>query len=200
MEGIPDINEPNSGYLWTNLARHKKTLYHFGEYISTKFCDDSGEAPKNVSPKEGTPQPAGQACPRSYIRKGEAIPANYGGGTSPYPWRIPLIQSNTPTKPELQGNFDPLYPDFNVSFPDQLRVEEFLTHFRAWVNAQKSGKDEMSSFVMLRLPETTLLERKPACRGHKPAIADNDLAVGRVVEAISNSGLLERYCDLHSGR
>ena len=187
LEGIPDVNEPNSGYLWTNLARHKKTLYHFGEYISTKFCDDSGEAPKNVSPKEGTPQPAGQACPRSYIHKGEAIPANYGGGISPYPWRIPLIQSNTPTKPELQGNFDPLYPDFNVSFPDQLRVEEFLTHFRAWVNARKSGKDEMSSFVMLRLPADHTAGTKPSMPRPQACIADNDLAVGRVVEAISNS-------------
>ena len=37
-EGISDVNEPTSGYLWTNLARHGKSLYHFGEFISTKFC------------------------------------------------------------------------------------------------------------------------------------------------------------------
>lgn len=186
-EGIPDVNEPNSGYLWTNLARHQKTLYHFGEYISTKFCDDSGEAPKTVSPREGTPEPAGQACPRSYIHKGEAIPENYGGGTSPYPWRIPLIQLNTATKPELQGHFDALYPDFNLSFPDQLRVEEFLTHFRVWVNARKSGNDEMPSFVMLRLADDHTAGTQPGMPRPKASVADNDLAVGRVVEAISHT-------------
>jgi DNA-binding beta-propeller fold protein YncE len=186
-EGIPDVNEPDSGYLWTNLARHQKTLYHFGEYISTKFCDDSGEAPKTISPTEGTPEPAGQACPRSYIHKGEAIPANYGGGPSPYPWRIPLIQLNTATKLELQGHFDALYPDFNLSFPDQLRVEEFLTHFRVWVNARKSGKEEMPSFIMLRLADDHTAGTKPGMPRPKASVADNDLAVGRVVEAISHS-------------
>ncbi len=162
-------------------------MYHFGEYISTKFCDDSGEAPKTVSPTEGTPEPAGQACPRSYIHKGEAIPANYGGGTSPYPWRIPLIQLNTATKPELQGHFDALYPDFNLSFPDQLRVEEFLIHFRSWVNARKSGKEEMASFVMLRLPDDHTAGTTPGMPRPQASIADNDLAVGRVVEAVSHS-------------
>ena len=37
---IPDVNEPQSGYLWGNLASHGKTLYHFGEYISSVFCND----------------------------------------------------------------------------------------------------------------------------------------------------------------
>ncbi len=90
-EGIPDVNEPASSYIWTDLARHGKTLYHFGEFISTKFCDDSGEAPKDKSPLAGTPEPAPEYCKAAAIRKGEAIPATYGGGTSPYPWAIPLI-------------------------------------------------------------------------------------------------------------
>ncbi len=36
---IPDVNEPSSGYIWGNLARHGMTLYHFGEFISTTFCN-----------------------------------------------------------------------------------------------------------------------------------------------------------------
>ena len=186
-EGIPDINEPDSGYLWTNLARHNKSLYHFGEYISTKFCDDSGEAPKTISPTEGTPEPAGSACPRSHIKKGEAVPENYGGGISRYPWSIPLIQLNTATKPELQGHFDPLYPDFNLSFPDQMRVDEFLTKFRAWAEARKNGKDEMASFVMLRLPNDHTAGTRPGGPRPQASVADNDLAVGRAVEAVSHS-------------
>jgi DNA-binding beta-propeller fold protein YncE len=187
QEGIPDINEPASSYIWTNLARHGKTLYHFGEFISTKFCDDSGEAPKDKSPLAGTPEPAPEHCKQGMIHKGEAIPANYGGGASPYPWPIPLIYKNVATKPELEGHFDPLYPDFNLSFPDQLRVEEFFTHFRQWVTERQQGQDNMPQFVMLRLPNDHTAGTRPGSPTPKASVADNDLAVGRAVEAVSHS-------------
>ena len=43
LQKIPDVNEPASGYLWGNLASHGKTLYHFGEFISSTFCDREEE-------------------------------------------------------------------------------------------------------------------------------------------------------------
>ena len=186
-EGIPDINEPDSGYLWTDLARHGKSLYHFGEYVSTKFCDDSGEAPKEPTPLNGTPEPAPALCAHGLIKPGEAIPAEYGGGTSPYPWTIPLIAKNVATKPELEGHFDPLYPDFNLKFPDQLRVEAFLTHFRGWVKDREEGKDTMPAFLMLRLPNDHTAGTSPGSPTPKASVADNDLAVGRAVEAVAHS-------------
>ena len=186
-EGIPDINEPDSGYLWTNLAKHGKSLFHFGEFISTKFCDDSGEAPKDRSPLAGTPEPAPGKCERGAIHKGEPIPENYGGGVSPYPWSIPLILRNVATKPELEGHFDPQYPDFNLSFPDQLRVEAFLGHLRGWVADRTKGKDTMPNFVMLRLPNDHTAGTRPGSPRPEASVADNDLAVGRAVEAVSHS-------------
>jgi DNA-binding beta-propeller fold protein YncE len=186
QEKIPDINEPASGYLWTDLAKHGKTLYHFGEFVSTKFCDDSGEAPKEKSPLEGTPEPT-HFCENSYIKPGDEIPVMYGGGKSLYPWKIPLIYRNVATKPELEGNFDPNYPDFNLSFPDQLRVNEFLVHFNEWVEQRRHGRDEMPAFVMLRLPNDHTAGTRPGMPTPKASVADNDLAVGRAVEAISNS-------------
>ena len=187
LEGIPDVNEPASSYIWTDLAKHGKTLYHFGEFVSTKFCDDSGEAPKDKSPLKGTPEPQREPCPLASIHMGDAIPANYGGGTSPYPWSIPLIYKNVATKPELDGHFDPQFPDFNLKFPDQLRVEEFLTHFREWVAARKGGQDTMPAFVMLRLPNDHTAGTTPGSPTPKASVSDNDLAVGRAVEAVSHS-------------
>jgi Lactonase, 7-bladed beta-propeller len=186
QEKIPDVNEPASGYLWTDLARHGKTLYHFGEFISTRFCDDSGDAPKGKSPTEGTPEPT-QLCADPFIKHGQAIPANYGGGESPYPWNIPRVYRNVATKPELEGHFDANYPDFNLSFPDQLRVNEFLTHFHNWVNERKQGRDTMPPFVMLRLPNDHTAGTRPGSPTPKASVADNDLAVGRAVEAVSHS-------------
>ena len=187
LQGIPDVNEPASGYLWTDLAAHGKTLYHFGEYIETKFCADAPAVGRQTSPLEGTPEDTATGCPMAAIHKGDPIPANYGGGVSPYPWPIPMIASNTATKPELQGHFDPQYPDFQLNFPDQLRVEEFLTKFRGWVSEKGAGNDTMPNFIQLRLPNDHTAGTRPGMPRPAASVADNDLAVGRAVEAISHS-------------
>ncbi|HVT98116.1 MAG TPA: bifunctional YncE family protein/alkaline phosphatase family protein [Acidobacteriaceae bacterium] len=188
LENIPDIDEPGSGYLWTDLARSHKSLYHFGEFISTKFCDDSGEAPKDRPMPQAGGTPEGEHyCEHAFIRKGDPIPANYGGGTSEYPWAIPLIYKNVAVKPELVGHFDPEYPDFNLSFPDQLRVNEFLTHFKEWTTDLKAGHDTMPAFVMLRLPNDHTAGTRAGMPTPKASVADNDLAVGRAVDAVSHS-------------
>ncbi len=49
VQKIPDVNEPASGYLWGNLAAHGKTYYHFGEFISSIFCDER----KTENPQQG---------------------------------------------------------------------------------------------------------------------------------------------------
>ncbi|MDI3254577.1 MAG: beta-propeller fold lactonase family protein [Bacillota bacterium] len=186
-EGIPDVNEPASSYIWTDLAKHGKTLYHFGEYIATTFCQEETEQAREKSPLAGTPEPAPEQCAAPVIHPGQPIPANYGGGVSRYPWDIPLIAKNVATKPELEGHFDPQYPDFELAFPDQLRVEEFLTHFRRWVAERKQGQDTMPDFVMLRLPNDHTAGTRPGMPTPRASIADNDLAVGRAVEAVSHS-------------
>jgi DNA-binding beta-propeller fold protein YncE len=185
-EKIPDVNEPESSYLWTNLARHHKTYFHFAEYIATHFCGSDEPTPRQ-SPLEGTPEPEREKCVTPAILPGAPVPANYGGGTSKYAWAIPLIAENVATKPELVGHFDPLYPDFQLDFPDQMRFEEFDTYFKKWVAERNSGHDEMPDFVMLRLPN----DHTEGTRVGKPtpnaSVADNDLAVGRAVEAVSHS-------------
>ncbi|HEY1964947.1 MAG TPA: phosphoesterase, partial [Acidobacteriaceae bacterium] len=185
-EKIPDVNEPQSSYLWTNLARHHKTYFHFAEYIATHFCGEDEPAPRQ-SPTEGTPEPEREKCATPSIRPGAAVPPNYGGGTSKYPWAIPLIAQNVATKPELVGHFDPNYPDFQLDFPDQMRFEEFDTYFKRWVAERNNGRDEMPEFVMLRFPN----DHTEGTRAGKPtpssSVADNDLAVGRAVEAVSHS-------------
>jgi Lactonase, 7-bladed beta-propeller len=187
QQNIPDVDEPASGYLWGNFARHGKSLYHFGEFISTKFCDDSGEAPKDLPAAQGTPVSSGTGCARSHVLPGEPVPENYGGGKSPWPWPIPLILKNVATKAELEQHFDPLYPDFNLSFPDQLRTEEFLTRFRGWVGDRAEGSDTLPNFVMLRLPNDHTAGTRAGMPRPRASMADNDLAVGRVVDAVSHS-------------
>ena len=46
LQKIPDVNAPASGYLWGDLAAHGKTYYHFGEFISSTFCNHAVADPK----------------------------------------------------------------------------------------------------------------------------------------------------------
>jgi YVTN family beta-propeller protein len=183
---IPDVNEPASGYLWGDLAAHHKSYYHFGEYISTIFCTDPQAPTAPVNPQQGPLLP-GEACARRAIAPGEAIPAEWGGGTNKWPWSIPLIYKNTATKPELVGHFAPEAPDFELSVPDQIRVNIFLRHLDGWVNDLKQGRDTMPNFIQLRLPNDHTAGTRPGNPSPKSSVADNDLAVGRAIEAISHS-------------
>ena len=182
LQHIPDVNEPSSGYLWGNLARHGKTYYHFGEYISSTFCD----AKKSGSSQEG-PLLEGLKCERASIKPGEEIPAEWGGGVNKWPWAIPLVAKNIATKPELVGHFAPEQADFNLRVPEQIRAEVFLKHFKGWVADREAGKDTMPNFIMLRFGNDHTAGTTPGGPTPKSSVADNDLAIGRAVEAVSHS-------------
>ncbi len=182
LQKIPDVNEPRSGYLWGDLAAHGKSYYHFAEFISTTFCNEVQVA----NPQLG-PMLEGRTCARKAIAPDEPLPAEWGGGVNKWPWAIPLIATNIPTKPELVGHFAPEAPDFNLLVPDQVRFEIFERHLKGWIADKEQGKDTMPNFVMLRLPNDHTAGTRPGGPTPKSSVADNDLAVGRAVEAISHS-------------
>jgi DNA-binding beta-propeller fold protein YncE len=186
VQKIADVNEPASGYLWGNLAAHHKSYYHFGEYISTIFCTDAAVAHPPANPQQG-PMMAGKPCDKRTIAPGEAIPEEWGGGVNKWPWAIPRIASNTATKPELVGHFAPEAPDFELFVPDQVRVEIFLRHLNGWIADKQQGRDTMPNFVLMRLGNDHTAGTRPGSPTPKASVADNDLAVGRAVEAISHS-------------
>ena len=182
--GIPDVNDPATGFLWGNLARHNLSYRNYGEYVNTWWCeDDPQDSPAAPGPPEHKPD-----CARKAVQPGEDLPEKLGGGKSPYLYKIPLIAYDAANKPELRGHFDPDFADFNVDYPDQFRADEFLKEFRAFVHARESGMGEqLPSFVLLRLPDDHTAGTRPGSPTPNASVADNDLAVGRVVEAVSNS-------------
>jgi hypothetical protein len=188
QQGIPDVNEPGTGYIWSAVARQGLTHRNYGEYVMTRWCDD---AAAGQSPLKGTPLPQGMSCAQKFTRKGEALPANVGephGSPSPWPWRVPLIGLNVATKPELENNFDPHFANFRLDYPDQLRADEFLNEFAEFVKAGQRGTGtELPQFVILRLPNDHTAGAEAGMPKPEASVADNDLAVGRVVEAVSHS-------------
>ena len=182
LEKIPDVNEPASGYIWGDVASHGKTYYHFGEFISSTFCNEKAVA----DPKLG-PVLSGPECAHKEYAPGEALPESWGGGVNKWPWPIPVLASNIATKPELVGHFAPEAPDFNLFVPDQIRVDIFLKHLKGWIADRQAGNDTMPNFVMLRLPNDHTAGTRPGGPTPKASVADNDLAVGRAIEAVSHS-------------
>jgi len=181
-EGQPDVNEPGTGYLWANAERHGVTHRNYGEFVFSEWCDGRGEDKLSVP---------GPACGQMAVHSGEPLPTNVGephGATSLWPWPIPLMARDIPTKPELRDHFDPHYPDFRLDYPDQLRVDEFLNEFHQFVEARQRGEgNELPQFVILRLGNDHTLGTQPGLPTPEASVADNDLAVGRVVEALSHS-------------
>jgi hypothetical protein len=99
-----------------------------------------------------------------------------------------MIGKDVATKRELRDHFDPRAADFNLDYPDQLRVDEFLNEFGEFVRARETGKGRtLPNYVLLRLGNDHTSGTRPGHASPAAAVADNDLAVGRVVEAISNS-------------
>src|ERR1700687_5708234 len=141
------------------------------------------------SPKEGTLSPSSATCPVPEIRKGEPLPANVGnprGGPSPWPWPLPQMKRMRPTKAALRDHYDPQFPDFNTDYPDQLRADEFLREFDEFVKEKGTAK-ELPQFILLYLPDDHTGGTRPGKPTPQASVADNDLAVGRVVEAMSHS-------------
>ena len=186
----PDVDDPGTGFLWDNLARNHVSFRDYGEFVNAEWCN---EKIKVESPKQGTPSGQESTCPRSELDQGDTLPPNVGdphGGPSPWPWAVPLFSGVRPTKPLLRDHFDPLFPDFNTDYPDQLRADEFLNEFGAFVRARqgKEGPEfEMPSFVLLYLPDDHTGGTRPDHPRPAASIADNDLALGRVVDAVSHS-------------
>ena len=76
----------------------------------------------------------------------------------------------------------PDYPAYSLDIPDVVRARIFLRHLKAW---EQSGK--MPNLVMVQFPSDHTEGTTPGFSTPKACMADNDLAVGKLVEGISHS-------------
>ncbi len=186
----PDIDDPATGFLWDNVARHNLSYRDYGEFVNAEWCNKNQKA---STPKQGTPSGLEAECPRTEFHQGDSLAPNVGdphGSPSPWPWSVPALKGVKPTKALLRDHFDPLYPDFNTDYPDQLRADEFLNEFSAFVHARESNEGpefQLPSFVLLYLPDDHTGGTRPNFPRPAANVADNDLALGRVVDAVSHS-------------
>ena len=82
----------------------------------------------------------------------------------------------------LKNHFDPYYRDEIGDVTDQARVDEWQKEFHAF---EANGK--LPQLNIIHLPNDHTCGTKPGYPTPRAMVADNDLALGRIVEAISHS-------------
>ncbi|NOR34491.1 MAG: hypothetical protein GQ579_07415 [Bacteroidales bacterium] len=78
------------------------------------------------------------------------------------------------------------YPTYNMAIPDQFRIDQFQKEFEElWL----TGKDTMPAFITVIIPNDHGAGERPEAGFpfRESYMADNDLAVGRIVEYLSHT-------------
>jgi DNA-binding beta-propeller fold protein YncE len=87
----------------------------------------------------------------------------------------------------LMGHFDPFYRSFDMDYQDNKRVDRFLIELAEF---EKAG--DLPRLVILRLPNDHTSGTTPSKYTVTACVGDNDLALGRIVEALSRSSFWRR--------
>src|SRR5215470_596086 len=109
---------------------------------------------------------------RNYGEFGEKVPIK--SETEPVRFRS--------TKAALDPYTSPEYPAFDMKIPDQVRADVWLKEFQQFVS-----QGNLPALEILHLPGDHTSGGRPGRLTPKAHMADNDLALGRIVEAVSNS-------------
>jgi hypothetical protein len=78
------------------------------------------------------------------------------------------------------------YPQFNMNIPDQYRATQFIAEVE---RKYRTGVEPFPQFVFIHLPQDHLTRPRPADGYPYSAsyVADNDYALGRIVEYLSHT-------------
>ncbi len=100
-------------------------------------------------------------------------------------WIQPGKTPNDPGKARvkaLEGHFDPMFRGWDLNYPDVKRAERFIDELHRF---ERDGG--FPSLIILRLPNDHTSGTKAGAPTPRAQVADNDLALGLVVEAVSTS-------------
>ena len=82
----------------------------------------------------------------------------------------------------LEGHFDPMFRGFDMDTPDQKRADRFLSEL-----ARFEREGDMPRLIIMRLPNDHTTGTKVGKPTPVAYVADNDLALGRIVEGLAKS-------------
>ena len=120
---------------------------------------------------------------RNYGEGIEVEGAEEREGSEPEGQRLVL---NAPVLKPIFESSDRRYPTFNLGIPDQFRYQEFAKDMD-----RRAAKGKTAALTVIRLPNDHTSDTRPqdGYAYRASFVADNDLALGKIVEKISHSAI-----------
>lgn len=122
---------------------------------------------------------------------GEACVPHYAPGTTwadvynAYKAGKPFKFTNSTTISRVRPMLSPNFAcGDDLTIPDQLRATEFIDELRDY---EKQPGDQLPQLMVMALPDDHTAGLRPGTPTPRAEVADNDLAVGRIIEALSKS-------------
>jgi hypothetical protein len=84
----------------------------------------------------------------------------------------------------LEGHFDPMYRGWDLEYPDVKRAEQFVAAYNRFV-----AENTMPRLIIMRLPNDHTSGTDKDMPTPRAMVADNDLALGTVIETVSRGPL-----------
>lgn len=172
---------------WTSRYGGRRTDDFFGNAPGRRAMGGGADAPMpEDEPQFGTlwEHLAGSGISLRNYGEGLEIEGNFEKiGTDPEGQRLVL---NAPVLEPVFLSTDKAYPTINLGIPDQVRYKEFARDFNALV-----AQDKAPSVVLIRLGNDHTGKPRPEDGYPYRAsyVADNDLALGKIVDLISHSAI-----------
>jgi len=160
FDGVDPLTYSQGGFLWEAAASEGKTVSVFGEYAPEPKSSDPAVRQRLL------------AAYRDSAALGSAYFRRVVGGR--YDTRSEI--------PSLDRVLVRDYPGWTMETPDVVQAEVFLDHLREWEEA-----GSMPNLVLIILPSDHTSGTSPGWSTPKASVADNDLALGRVVEGLTHS-------------
>ncbi|MEW6207657.1 MAG: alkaline phosphatase family protein, partial [Acidobacteriota bacterium] len=82
----------------------------------------------------------------------------------------------------LQGHFSPTFPPWDLNIPDNKRIDAWMEEFREF---EKNGR--LPQFQIVRIGGDHTQGTRPGAMTPRAMVAENDLALGRLVETVTES-------------
>jgi YVTN family beta-propeller protein len=168
FEGGSKINLSAGGYLWDDAAQAGISYMDYGEFYVDNF---------NASQAKLIPANQASTCPG-------AVAHSYTGITIPGGDVLcfPAETINTSATPNLVNHYDPHFRTFDTKYRESDRVLEWQKEFQQFV-----ANNNLPQLTILRLPNDHTSGTTPGALTPQAFVAENDLAVGQVVQTVSHS-------------
>ncbi len=165
----------SQGHVWSTAAY----VTDYGEKTVPSAYADKRADPAERENHEAE-EPAGGFLWQLAREKGISF-RNFGEATEAENDPYGAVRYTT-VRTGLQAYTDPDYPGYDLQISDQRRADVWLERFREW---ERSG--DMPTLQLVWLPNDHTAGARPGQPTPRAYMSDNDRALGRIIEALSNS-------------